>query len=71
MTAKYTILMSNARRYTENNILWLTKSQITIDTDLAEITEQLSTCKIYFNFCGVRHQNQNLLYRSKHYFFKA
>ena len=35
----------------------MTESQITNDTDVAEIKEQLSTFEIYFNSCGVRHKN--------------
>ena len=31
-------------------------NQITNDTDVAEIKEQLSTFEIYFNSCGVRHK---------------
>ena len=49
--------ISRARRLTENDILCLTESQITNDTDVAEIKEQLSTFEIYFNSCGVRHEN--------------
>ena len=41
----------------ENDIMSLTKSKITNDTDGAEIFEQLSTLKVYFNSCGARHQN--------------
>ena len=49
--------MSRARQLTENDILCLTESQITNDTDVTEIKEQLSTFDIYFNSCGVRHKN--------------
>ena len=41
----------------ENGILCLTESQITNDTDGAEIFEQASTFKVYFNSYGARHQN--------------
>ena len=41
----------------ENDILCLTESQIKNDTDGAEISEQLSTFKVYFNSCGARHKN--------------
>ena len=41
----------------ENDILCLTESQITNDTDGTEIFEQLSTLKVCFNSCGARHQN--------------
>ena len=46
-----------ARRLIENDILCLTESQITNDTDVAEIKEQLSTFEIYFNSCVVRRKN--------------
>ena len=49
--------ISRARRLTENDILCLTESQITNDTDVAEIKGQLSTFEIYFNSCAVRHEN--------------
>ena len=49
--------ISRFRRLTENDILCLTESHITNDTDVAEIKEQLSTFEIYFNSCGVRHEN--------------
>ena len=39
----------------ENDILWLTESQTTNETDGAEIFEQLSTFKVNFNSCGARH----------------
>ena len=35
----------------------MTESQITNDTDGAEIFEQLNTFKVYFNSCGARQQN--------------
>ena len=35
----------------------MTESQITSDTDVPEVKEQLSTFEIYFNSCGVRHKN--------------
>ena len=62
------------RRLTENNILCLTDSQITNDSDAAEFIEQLYTFKIYFNSFGVRYQNlafykgQNIVFL-KHYTF--
>ena len=49
--------ISRARQLTENHILCLTENQITNDTDVAEIKEQLSTFDIYFNPCSVRHKN--------------
>ena len=49
--------ISRARRLTENDILCLTESQITNDTDVAEVKGQLSTFEIYFNSCAVRHEN--------------
>ena len=33
------------------------ESQITNDTDVAEVLEQLSSFKIYFSSCGVTYQN--------------
>ena len=38
----------------ENDILCLTESQVTNDTDGADIFSQLSTLKVYLNFCGAR-----------------
>ena len=35
----------------------MTESQITNDTDVPEVKEQLSTFGIYLNSCGVRHKN--------------
>ena len=49
--------ISRARRLIENNILCLTESQITNDTDVAEIKEQLRTFEIYLNSRGVRHKH--------------
>ena len=49
--------ISRGRRLKENDILSLTENQITNDTDVSEIIEQVSTFEIYFNFCGVRHEN--------------
>ena len=46
-----------AREVTDNDVLCLTESQISNDIDLTDISEKLSTFKIYFNLCGVRHQN--------------
>ena len=46
--------ISRARQLTENDILCLTESKITNDTDVAEIKEQLSNFEIYFNSCSVR-----------------
>ena len=57
---KHAADISRARRLIENNILCLTESQITNDTDVAEIKEQLSTCEIYFNSCGARHKNSGI-----------
>ena len=42
--------LSRARQFTEDDVLCLSESQITNDTDMAEIKEQLSKC-------GVRHKN--------------
>ena len=41
----------------ENGVLRLTESQITNDTDGAEISEHLSTFMVYFNSCSAKHQN--------------
>ena len=52
----------------------MTESQITNDTDMAEIKQQLSAFEIYFNSCDVRHRNlvfclgQNIVL-SKHEIF--
>ena len=68
--------ISRARQLIENDILCLTESQITYDTDVAEIKKQLITFEIYFNSCGVRHKNlafclgQNIVL-SKHETFLA
>ena len=67
--------ISRARRLTKSNVLCLTESQITNDTDVAEIKEQLSTFEIYFNSYGVRHENlafclgQNIIDITKKQFF--
>ena len=68
--------ISRTRRLTENDILSLTESQIANDTDVAEIKEPLSTFEIYFNSCGIRHENlafclgQNIVL-SKHKVFPS
>ena len=68
--------IGRTRWLTENNNLCLTVSQITNDIDVAEIKEQLSTFRIHFNSCGVRHKNivfclaQNIVL-SKHETFPA
>ena len=54
---RHAVDISRARQLTENDILCLTESQITNDTDVTEVLEQLSSFKIYFNSCGKRHQN--------------
>ena len=54
---RHAVDISRVRRLTENDILCMTESQITNDTNVAEIKEQLNTFEIYFNSCGVRHQN--------------
>ena len=54
---RHAVDISIARQLTENDILCLTESQITNDTDVTEVLEQLSSFKIYFNSCGERHQN--------------
>ena len=48
--------INRTKELMENDILCLTESQITNDTNGAEIFEQLSTFKVYFNSCGARHQ---------------
>ena len=48
--------VSKARQLTENDILCLTESQITNDTDITEVLQQLSSFKIYFNSCAERYQ---------------
>ena len=53
---RHAVDVSRARQFTENDILWLTESQITNDTDVTEVLEQLSSFKIYFNSCAERHQ---------------
>ena len=64
---------NRARQLADNDIC-LTESQITNDTDVTDILEQLSTFKIYFYSCAVRHQNlafcpaQNIAF-SKDYTF--
>ena len=68
--------ISRTSRLTENDILCLTESPTANDTDMAEIKEQLSTFEIYFNSCGVRHENlafclgQNI-FLSKHEVFPS
>ena len=42
-------------RTKEFDVLCLAESQITNDTDGAEIFQQLSTFKVNFNSCGARH----------------
>ena len=54
---RYAVDITRARQLTENDILCLTESQITNDTDVIKVLEQLSSFKIYFNSCGKRHQN--------------
>ena len=54
---RHTVDISRARQLTENDILCLTGSQNTNDTDVTEVLEQLSSFKIYLNSCGERHQN--------------
>ena len=54
---RHAVDISRARQLAENDILCLTESQITNDTDVTEVLEQLSSFKIYFNSCGKRHQN--------------
>ena len=49
--------INRTKELMENDILCLTESQITNDTDGTEIFEQLSTLKVCFNSCGARHQN--------------
>ena len=49
--------INGTKELMENDILILTENQVTNDTDGADIFEQLSTLKVYFNFCGARHQN--------------
>ena len=43
--------ISRARWLIENDILCFIESQITNDTDVAEIKEQICTFEIYFNYC--------------------
>ena len=46
---RHAVDISRARHLTENDILCLTESQITNDTDVTQVLEQLSSFKIYFN----------------------
>ena len=68
---RHAVDISRVKRLTENDILCLTESQITNDTNVAEIKEQLSTFEIYFNSCGVRHESLAFLSKSKYRSFKA
>ena len=54
---RHAVDISRAMQLRENDILCLTESQISNDTDVTEVLEQLSSFKIYFNSCGERHQN--------------
>ena len=54
---RHAVDISRAWQLTENDILYLTESQITNDTDVTQVLEQLSSFKIYFNSGGERHQN--------------
>ena len=54
---RHAVDINRTEELMENDILCLTENQITNDTDGAEIFEQLSTFKVYFNSCGGRHQN--------------
>ena len=49
---RHAVDITRARQLTENDILCLTESQITNDTDVIKVLEQLSSFKIYFNSCG-------------------
>ena len=46
---RHAVDISRSRQLTENDILCLTESQITNDTDVTQVLEQLSSFKIYFN----------------------
>ena len=52
---RHAACINRARQLTNNATLCLTESQITNNNDGTDIVEQLSTFKIYFNSCGVRH----------------
>ena len=52
---RHAACINRARQLTNNATLCLTESQITNNNDGTDILEQLSTFKIYFNSCGVRH----------------
>ena len=54
---RHAVDINRTKKLMENNILCLTESQITNDTDRAEIFEQLSTFKVHFNSCGAGNQN--------------
>ena len=54
---RHAVDINKTKELMENDVLCLTESQITNDTDGAEIFDQLSTFKVYFNSCGARHQN--------------
>ena len=54
---RHAVGISRASKLVENDILCLIESQIIIDTDVAEVLEQLSSFKVYFNSCSTRHQN--------------
>ena len=49
--------MNRVNKSKDNDTLYLTKSQITNDTDMTDILEQVSTFKIYFNSCTLGYQN--------------
>ena len=49
--------ISRVRRFTESDILCLTDSKVSNDTNMAEIKEQLSSFEIHFNSCDAIHQN--------------
>ena len=54
---RHAVDISRAGQRTENDILCLTESQITNDTDVTEVLQQLSSFKFYFNSGVERHQN--------------
>ena len=64
ITIKHAIFKEVCCRYKQSQtayrkrILYLKEIQNTSNTDRAEIMDKLGTFKIYFNSCGVRHQNR-------------
>ena len=54
---RHAVDINRTKEPMENDILCLTESQITNDSDGRDTFEQLNTFKVYFNSCGARPQN--------------